>query len=907
MAESFISLRVSKDGGYTWSDWNARSLGETGDFSKPVIWRRLGNSDRVTFQFRADGAPTIVNAYVLDASGNWVEAPIGSGAYADNARLWTYQDTVNYVPVRVERPGATAQWILRGAPGYRLFANVGDGPIRAAADVEGKLLVVSGEEVYRVNRDTTTDLLGTLPGEGRATITHNQEGGGNKVVFGNGTRGYTYDTITGVYAQITDEAFPGFLVCDYLDQYILGIEPQRRFAFHSDLADAREYSTIDVFEAEGAPDRLMGQAVIGGQWWLFGERTTEIFANTGAATGTFQRIPGATIDRGLAGTHAVAKLDNALWILGDDGIVYRSNGYSFIRVSTHAIEQALRTCDLTQVFFQTFEDAGHKILYVTAPDGRTWGFDVATQEWARRESFGLNRWRMNVLVKWAGVWLVGDYQHGKMYQLDWALRDEAGDPLIGGRTTGSLVNQGNRFTMSGIKLDIDTGRGLEPLTGITAIIDPLVIYSPMGQVYVDTPVSHQYLSAGGVRPHVFTIVDGSLPAGLSMDTDGLVTGTPTTAAEYAWRVRVTDAVGSTADLDEGQDAGLGIEGPDEFLVGYRPPSLMTDVRAYNGARSAMTLETSDVGWDANMNFVKVSPDGLYCVASRRASVLGTFFELRKFNPDTKGWDVLANPADMPAEGPLDAAWHPDGTYLAICGTDINGPSSDLIVYRRDGDVFTKIADPVENATSNINGVCWDSAGQRLGFGLAVSTSPAGLWDFSESTETLYNLRECPAVVGAAGGERVAFLPGTGSRYLAWASATAANRMGVLEVDTDLCRSAVVVNEDASAGIHWDASGSYLIAVGATSPNYVSVWQFQGSTINTETLIHESDAADQPASTPYWSDISADRLYLAVSRNSSQIPTLYSIDQPLPPTANKLADVAAAGADIRGVSWTNFDI
>lgn len=44
MSENFVDLRYSKDGGYTWSDWKTRSIGDTGDFDKRAVWRRLGIS-----------------------------------------------------------------------------------------------------------------------------------------------------------------------------------------------------------------------------------------------------------------------------------------------------------------------------------------------------------------------------------------------------------------------------------------------------------------------------------------------------------------------------------------------------------------------------------------------------------------------------------------------------------------------------------------------------------------------------------------------------------------------------------------------------------------------------------------------------------------------------------------------
>ena len=43
-----IYLRYSNDGGFTWSDLLKNDLGKKGDYSKRVIWRRLGSArDRV--------------------------------------------------------------------------------------------------------------------------------------------------------------------------------------------------------------------------------------------------------------------------------------------------------------------------------------------------------------------------------------------------------------------------------------------------------------------------------------------------------------------------------------------------------------------------------------------------------------------------------------------------------------------------------------------------------------------------------------------------------------------------------------------------------------------------------------------------------------------------------------------
>lgn len=47
-----IELRVSFDGGYTWGDWQTRSMGKEGDYNKRVEWHRLGSGYNCVIQVR---------------------------------------------------------------------------------------------------------------------------------------------------------------------------------------------------------------------------------------------------------------------------------------------------------------------------------------------------------------------------------------------------------------------------------------------------------------------------------------------------------------------------------------------------------------------------------------------------------------------------------------------------------------------------------------------------------------------------------------------------------------------------------------------------------------------------------------------------------------------------------------
>jgi len=119
------------------------------------------------------------------------------------------------------------------------------------------------------------------------------------------------------------------------------------------------------------------------------------------------------------------------------------------------------------------------------------------------------------------------------------------------------------------------------LTFTTVPGEGIDISNPLEVAYVGVPVDHQYVVTGGIGPYEFVIDRGSLPPGLSMAADGNITGTPTTAGDYAWRVRVYDATGRSDSMDQGLDLVEGIDGP-VFEVGY-PGTWLYGPVAQNGA------------------------------------------------------------------------------------------------------------------------------------------------------------------------------------------------------------------------------------------------------------------------------------------------------------------------------------
>lgn len=476
------------------------------------------------------------------------------GYYKDDSLPWSAQDTVNWLPVMAEVAGTRTVKKFSTPPGLRPWQQIGTGPIRGMHDCEGLRLIVSGRYLYRITTAGIGVQIGVIPGVGRVQMTHNQFKTGFQVLVenGQGGGGYVYTTSTDTFAKITDEGYPGSISSDYLDSYILGVEPQGRFWFHSNLSDATDYNTLDRYEAEAAPDRIVGLAVSASEVVVFGQRTTEFYFNSGAATGTFQNRK-SSITRGCASRHTIQKLDNTLFWLGDDGVVYRLEGYLARPVSTRPLEKAISEFNWPEAIAYVWEDRGHKVYYLTFPDGQTFGYDVITGLWHRRESYGMNRWRLSHIIPWGRDWFGGDFQNGRIWQLDWDYYLEGDQPIVSERVSPALADDQSQLIVPNAELILDTGQG----PGTVPISFPLQPSSPTPSgaapdAALNAPYPpFQYTVTGGTGPYVFSIVSGSLPAGLALSSTGLLAGTPTVIGNSSFTIRVTDSKGLWGELTDG--------------------------------------------------------------------------------------------------------------------------------------------------------------------------------------------------------------------------------------------------------------------------------------------------------------------------------------------------------------------
>jgi hypothetical protein len=94
------------------------------------------------------------------------------------------------------------------------------------------------------------------------------------------------------------------------------------------------------------PDGIIGHVVDHRLIWIFGRSRIEAYYNAGGADFPFQRVPQGVMEIGCVSAACVVPAAESLFWIGisknGGPIVYRNNGYTPIRVSTHAIEQILQ-------------------------------------------------------------------------------------------------------------------------------------------------------------------------------------------------------------------------------------------------------------------------------------------------------------------------------------------------------------------------------------------------------------------------------------------------------------------------------------------------------------------------------------------------------------------------------------
>jgi hypothetical protein len=408
-----------------------------------------------------------------------MKTPILGSSYVARSVNAADSRMVNLFPEVVPEGGKEPGFLNR-APGLQLLANMGDGPIRGLWQFGGFGYAVSGEVLYKIDSLFNTTEIGTVAGSsGPVSMSDN----GTQLFIACNGPSFIYNSLTLEFKQIDDPDFPGAVTVGYLNGYFVFNEPNSQRLWITQLLDGTSIDPLDFASAEGSPDGLVSILIDHREAWLFGTNSVEVWYDSGAPDFPLTPVQGAFNEVGCIAAFSVAKLDNGIFWLGADargqGIVYRANGYTAERVSTHAVEwQIQQYGNLSDAIAYTYQQDGHAFYVLIFPSANTtWVYDVATSLWHERAAFingSFTRHRSNCQMSFNNEIVVGDHELGNIYAFSLEVFSDAGQPqkwLRSWRALPTGTNDLKRTAHHSLQLDAETGAIDDSVTTTPVLID----------------------------------------------------------------------------------------------------------------------------------------------------------------------------------------------------------------------------------------------------------------------------------------------------------------------------------------------------------------------------------------------------------------------------------------------------
>ncbi len=353
-------------------------------------------------------------------------------SYTPESRIAAYDRCMNLYAEKVESGTGQAPYTLYLPPGYDEWFELDDTPVRGLFTLNGTTWAVGGESLYRLptTQGGTPTLLTTgitnIDGSW-VTIAGNGDAG-RQLLLSSSSFKFCFDLQTNT---LTSE--PGIAnQVGFLDGYGIAVDTSRSEISLSALNNFAEWDPLDVAQRNDAPDKFVALLVhqAGSELWLFGTQSAQVRYNDAgaAAAGDFPFVPNQNvfITQGIAAAESADVLKGApIWLgqgISGGGVVYWANGYTPVRVSTHAIETAMAGYStISDARSFVYGERGHEFYVLTFPTANaTWVFDATTGFWHERGEW--NGWDWDALpiighVFANGVHLVGSPTSGVIYRM----------------------------------------------------------------------------------------------------------------------------------------------------------------------------------------------------------------------------------------------------------------------------------------------------------------------------------------------------------------------------------------------------------------------------------------------------------------------------------------------------------
>jgi hypothetical protein len=340
------------------------------------------------------------------------------------------------------------RYVLKGVPGQTLFVDLDDILGRALGEVGGRLYAVSGGALYLIGSGGIANNIGAIADDEDTFIA----GYSDNVLVSAGGNYYVYDGAT--ISTVTGGAFSDIGSVAFVNGYaVLTERDGSRFQW-SELQDPDNLNALYFATAEARDDVLLRAVEYGGNLYLFGANSTEIWTTGGGSGATaFGRLAGGVINRGIKAAGLIASFDDGMFFVGNDGICYIMAGAQMQPVSGRGVETAIADETPTRCFY--YEEEGHKFLVLRFASRPAWVYDVSTGEWHERATGNnLEAWNLIGAAKAYGSWR-GVNVNSQVVTLGGV--NDLGETIIKRAVSGTAEGNEDRFRVGRVVVRARTG------------------------------------------------------------------------------------------------------------------------------------------------------------------------------------------------------------------------------------------------------------------------------------------------------------------------------------------------------------------------------------------------------------------------------------------------------------------
>lgn len=354
-----------------------------------------------------------------------------NGSNTLRSRFADGERTVNWYVERIapgSGPGESPAW-LAPTPGIVPWLVLRKGPVRQLFYQDGRMFAVAGDGFFELFASQTEIYRGFVASDARPAYISSNGSAGHQLFIVSGDYGYIFDLITNAVIPISDPdfPFPCTMGC-FIDGYFPALKGGSNQFQWSALEDGTDWDPLDVAQLSQSSDFIQSITSVHGLLWILGSKTSVVWADTGGDS-AFEPIPGSLGMQGSGAPDSAVVMDNSLfWLGGNDqgqAVVFRAEGYSPQRISTHAVEGKLQSyARISDTIGWAFQFDGHAFycLYIPSADVQ-WVYDASTGlwfEWAIWNSTALRYepWLARCHTFGFGLHLIGDRQSGAIYRMD---------------------------------------------------------------------------------------------------------------------------------------------------------------------------------------------------------------------------------------------------------------------------------------------------------------------------------------------------------------------------------------------------------------------------------------------------------------------------------------------------------